>query len=126
MAKIVRERDVKEHVEELRAKFYGALEDVLIAVLQYVKNGKDGGWLGYEMLRDAGMIPQRDAKNNPVVETRKPVSPDPDGEQDRMTMIAKEMARRTMERHRFFTTPLPERDESWSSNDTLADGNNRK
>ena len=35
MAKIVKEQDVQEYVKDLRAKFYGALEDVLIAVIQY-------------------------------------------------------------------------------------------
>jgi hypothetical protein len=44
VAKIVKEKDVQEYVEDLRAKFYGALEDVLVAVIQYVKNGKDGGF----------------------------------------------------------------------------------
>jgi len=54
VAKIVKEKDVQEYVEDLRARFYGTLEDVLIAVIQYVKNGKDGGLLGYKMLVDAG------------------------------------------------------------------------
>jgi hypothetical protein len=112
VAKIVKERDVKEYVKDLRARFYGALEDVLIAVIQYVKNGKDGGWLGYEMLKDGGVIPQKDEKKHPAMETRRPVNPEPDGEQDQITMIAKEMLRRTVERHRFFTTPLPEVDEA--------------
>lgn len=110
VAKIVKEQDVQEYVKDLRAKFYGALEDALIAVIQYVKNGKAGGLLGYRMLVDAGVIPQKDGNHYPAMEARKPVNPDPDGEQARITKIAKEMVRRTMERHRFFTTPLPEMD----------------
>jgi hypothetical protein len=39
VARIVKEQDVQEYVADLRARFYGALEDVLIAVIQYVKNG---------------------------------------------------------------------------------------
>jgi len=91
--------------------FYGALEDVLIAVIQCVKNGKDRGPLGYRMLVDAGVIPQTDGKNRPFMETRKPVDPQPDSEQARITMIAKEIVRRGMERRRFFTTPLAETEE---------------
>jgi hypothetical protein len=34
VARIVKEKDVQEYVEDLRAKFYGTLEDVLIAVIQ--------------------------------------------------------------------------------------------
>jgi len=98
VAKIVEEKDVQEYVEDLRAKFYGALEDALIAVIQYVKNGKDGGLLGYRMLVDAGVIPQKSGKHHSAVEAPRPVNPDPDGEQARITMIAKEMVRRAIDR----------------------------
>jgi hypothetical protein len=110
VAKIVRERDVREHVEDLRAKFYGTLEDVLIAVIRYVKNGKDGGLLGYKMLVDAGVIPQKVGKHHPAMEPQKPVDLQPDSEQARIRMIATEMVRRAIERKRFFTEPLPEMD----------------
>src|ERR1700693_5605325 len=83
VARIVKEQDVKEYVEDLRARFYGELENVLIAVIQYVENGKDGGLLGYRMLVDAGVIPQKDWKHHPAAETRKPVDQHPDGEQAR-------------------------------------------
>ena len=106
IAKIVKEQDVKEYVEDLRAKFYGALEDVLIAVTQYVKNGKDGGRLGYRMLVDAGVIPQKDGKRHPAMEPQKPADPQPDSEQRRIRMIATEMVRRGTERQRFFAEPL--------------------
>jgi hypothetical protein len=109
VAKIVKEKDVQEYVEDLRAKFYGQLEDVLIAVIQYVKNGKDGGLLGYRMLVDAGVIPQ-EGKHHPVMETKRPADPQPDSEQARIRTIATEMVRRAVERKRFFTEPLPEMD----------------
>lgn len=111
VAKIVKEKDVQEYVEDLRARFYGELENVLIAVMQYVKNGKDGGLLGYRMLVDAGVIPRKEGKHHPVMETQKPADPQPDSEQHRIRMIATEMVRRGMERQRFFTTPLPETEE---------------
>jgi hypothetical protein len=110
VAKIVKEKDLQEYVKDLRAKFYGQLEDVLIAVLQYVKNGKDGGLLGYRMLVDAGVIPQNDGKHHPVMETQKPADLQPDSEQARIKMIANEMVRRAIERQRFFAEPLPEID----------------
>jgi hypothetical protein len=68
VAKIVKEKDVQEYVKDLRARFYGALEEVLFAVIQYVKHGKDGGMLGYRMLVDAGVIPQKDGRNRPAIE----------------------------------------------------------
>jgi hypothetical protein len=94
VARIVKEKDVQEYVEELRARFYGALEDVLIAVIQYVKNGKDGGPLGYRMLVDAGVIPQKDGKRHPAMEPQKPMDRQADSEQARIKMIATEMVRR--------------------------------
>ena len=111
MKRIVEEKDVQEYVTDLRAKFYGALEDVLIAVIQYVKNGKDGGLLGYRMLVDAGVIPQKDGKRHPAMESQKPADPQPDSEQHRIRMIATEMVRRGMERQRFFAEP-PEMEET--------------
>jgi hypothetical protein len=61
VARFVKEEDVQEHVKNLRARFYGLLEEILLAVIEYVKKGKDGGWLGFEILKDAGVIPQRDS-----------------------------------------------------------------
>jgi hypothetical protein len=80
VAKIVKEKDVQEYVEGLRAKFYGALEEVLFAVIQYVKNGKDGGLLDYRMPGDAGVIPQKNGKHHSAMEPQKPVDPKPDRE----------------------------------------------
>jgi len=68
VARIVKEQDVKEYMEDLRARFYGTLEAVLIAVIQYVKHGKDGGLLGYRILVGAGVIPQNGGKHHPAVE----------------------------------------------------------
>ena len=99
--RIVEEKDVQEYVTDLRGRFYGALEDVLIAVIQYVKNGKDGGLLAYKMLVDAGVIPQKDGRNRPAIETQKPPDPVRDREQSRITMIATHMAKRAIERQRF-------------------------
>ena len=93
MARIVKEKDAQEYVEDLRAKFYGTLEDVLIAVIQYVKNGKDGGLLGYKMLMDAGVIPQKNGNYHPAMELQKPVDRQPDSEQARIRMIATEIVR---------------------------------
>jgi hypothetical protein len=111
VAKIVKEKDVQEYVEDLRAKFYGTLEDVLIAVIRYVKNGKDGGLLGYRMLVDAGVIPQKNGKHHSAMERQKPVDLQPDSEQARIRMIATEMVEQALARQRFFAEPLPEMDD---------------
>jgi len=96
--RIVEEKDVREYVEDLRAKFYGALEEVLFAVIQYVKNGKDGGLLGYRMLVDAGVIPQKNGKHHSAMEPQKPVDLQADSEQARIRMIATHMVKRAIER----------------------------
>jgi hypothetical protein len=70
VARIVKEQDVQEYVEDLRERFYGTLEAVLIAVIQYVKNAKDGGLLGYRMLMDAGVIPQKNGTHHSAMEPR--------------------------------------------------------
>ena len=98
MKRIVEEKDVREYVEDLRAKFYGALEEVLFAVIQYVKNGKDGGLLGYRMLVDAGVIPQKNGKHHSAMEPQKPVDLQADSEQARIRMIATHMVKRAIER----------------------------
>jgi len=79
--------------------------------MQYVKNGKDGGLLGYGILVDAGVIPQKNGKHHSTMEPQKPVNLQPDSEQPRIRMIATEMVRRAIERKRFFAEPLPEMDE---------------
>ncbi len=78
---------------------------------QYVKNGKDGGLLGYRMLVDAGVIPQKVGKHHLAMEPQKPVDLQPDSEQPRIRTIATEMVRRAVERRRFFAEPLREMDE---------------
>src|SRR5580765_7860600 len=57
VAKIVKEEDVLEHVKNLRARFYGGLEEALQSTFDYIRNSKDGGKLAYEMLKDAAVIP---------------------------------------------------------------------
>jgi hypothetical protein len=81
------------------ARFYGELESVLIAAIQYVKNGKDGGWLGYEMLKDGGIIPQKNGRNRPAMEMQKPPDPARDREQARIRMIATPPLRHSLPRN---------------------------
>jgi len=111
VARIVKEQDVQEYVEDRRARFYGTLEDVLFAVMQYVKNGKDGGLLGYRMLVDAGVIPQKNEKHHSAMEMKKPADPHPGSEQARIRMIETAMVEQALARQRFFAEPLPEMDD---------------
>jgi hypothetical protein len=97
----VKEEDVQEYVKDLRARFYGALEEVLVAAIEYAKNAKDGGWLAYEMLKDGGVIPSEKEKN-------KPVEVKPEDEQSAVRRIAIQMVEGAIERHKYFELPFPE------------------
>lgn len=108
--RIVEEKDVQEYVEDLRARFYGALEEMLFAAVRYARDGKDGGWLAYEMLKDSGVIPQRDGKHHPAMAAQEQVNSKPNSDQARIRMIATAMVEGALARQRFFAEPLPEMD----------------
>jgi hypothetical protein len=63
------------------------------------------------MLKDGGVIPQPDGKHHAAMEAQNP-GPVRDREQARITMIARHMVRRSIERQRFFAEPLSEMDET--------------
>jgi rubrerythrin len=110
VAKIVKEPDVAEYVKEVRARFYGALEEILLAAIEYAMHAKDGGWLAYEMLKDSGVIPQRDLKHHPALEMERPVAPETTESDTRK--IARAMVEHAFEKHKFFETSLVEVDEA--------------
>jgi hypothetical protein len=87
----------------LRARFYGALEEMLFVAIEYTKHARDGGWLAYEMLKHGGVIP--DAKQERTREVT------PEEEQTAIKRIAIAMAEGAIERSKFFEMPLPEVDE---------------
>jgi hypothetical protein len=78
VAKIVKEEDVLEHVKNLRARFYGGLEEALQSTFDYIRNSKDGGKLAYEMLKDAAVIPNNCQKVDLELQAKQP---DPESEQ---------------------------------------------
>jgi len=107
VARFVKEEDVKEHLKDLRARFYGLLEEMLPAVLEYVKKGKDGGWLGYEMLKDAGVIPQRDSKDKAELAA----THTPEEIHDSLRRkIAIGLMEGAIEKHKYYGMPFPEAD----------------
>src|SRR5579864_7344616 len=108
VAKIVKEPDVQEHVNDLRARFYGALEGVLIAAIEYAKTGKDGGWLAFEMLERSGVIPERDKEHLQAPGMTQSAVPDPESEEAAVKRIALEIVEGAIWRHRAFGIPLPE------------------
>jgi hypothetical protein len=108
ISKIVKEPDVMEHVKELRARFYGGLEEALQSAFHYIRNSKDGGKLAYEMLKDAGVIPSNYQKVNLELQA---TQPDPESEQTAIKRIAIALVEGAIERHRFLGLPLPEADE---------------
>lgn len=108
VARIVKEKDVEEYVRGLRERFYGALEEVLSAAIEYAKTGKDGGWLAYEMLKDGGVIPARTMKQQ--VAAAQPSSP-AETEETAVKRIAVALVEGALHRQRFFELPLPEIEE---------------
>jgi hypothetical protein len=88
-----------EHVTELRARFYGALEDVCSR--QYAKNAKDGGWLAYEMLKDSGVIRDRGLHQQPSAAA-------PSSEEDEIRKIAVALVDGGLRRQRVFGLPIPD------------------
>jgi hypothetical protein len=62
ITRIVRSKDMQQMVLEQRDRFFGAMDEVLEALLRSIQHGKDGGWLAYRCLRDAGIIPSRESK----------------------------------------------------------------
>ena len=109
VARIVKEEDVQEYVKDVRARFYGALEEMLLAAVKYAKYAKDGGWLAYEMLKDGGVIPQDGKSHHPVVGTQKPLTPEKEESATRKIAVA--MADGIIERYKSFGLPLPDMQE---------------
>ena len=99
---------MKQYTEGLREKWYGAMEEFLLAAIEYAKNAKDGGWLAYEMLKDATIIP---SKSQTMELALKAQQPEPESEQAAIKRIAVALVQGAIERHRFFGLPLPEADE---------------
>jgi rubrerythrin len=108
VARIVKEEDVQEYVKDVRARFYGALEELLLAAVEYAKYAKDGGWLAYEMLKDGGVIPQ-DGKSHHPAWGIQPLTPEKEEYATRKIAVA--MADGIIERYKSFGLPLPDMEE---------------
>jgi hypothetical protein len=108
ISKIVKEADVLEHVKNLRAQFFGGLEEALQLAFDYIRNSKDGGKLAYEMLKDAGVVPSNCQKLELELQAKQP---DPESERAAIKRTAVALVEGAIERHKFFGLPLPEADE---------------
>ncbi len=104
VAKIVREPDVAKHVQDLREKFYGRLEEALEAAFDYVKNGKEGGRLAYQMMMDSGIV-----RGSDKLDVAAPI--EVETEESAVKRIAVALVQGAIERHKSFGLPLPEADE---------------
>jgi len=114
VARIVKEKDVEEYVLGVRERFYGALEEMLSAAINYAKTGKDGGWLAYQMLKDGGVIPDERMLQQ-MLAAPQPASPkktSPEKEDSAAKRIAVAMVEDAIRRNRFFGLPLAEADEA--------------
>jgi hypothetical protein len=109
VARIVKEKDVAEYVRDVRERFYGALEEMLSAAIDYAKTGKDGGWLAYEMLKDGGVIPDEKMLQQMLAAPQPAPGEKGDSAAKRIAVALVEDA---IQRHPFFGLPLPEADEA--------------
>ena len=100
--RIVHEPDVTAYIADLRARFYGALEQVLESAVDYAVNARDGGWLAYKMLEAAGVIPN--------AKTIRPMAPTTEDDESAIHKLAVGMMKGSIERHAFFGLPLMEED----------------
>jgi hypothetical protein len=110
ISKIVKGPEVHQYIEELRARFFGAMEIAMETLLEELKNpnSKTRGWLAFEALKASGVIPEKDQK----VKLELPVQePEPDSEQAAIKRIAAALVQGAIERHKSFGLPLPEADE---------------
>ena len=99
--------DLQKCVKDLRARFYGALPELLPAAIEYARKAKDGGWLAYQMLKDAGVIPQQESKNKVQVDCDRTVKSDDDLQRE----IGYGLVNAAIEQHKYFDLRLPEAEE---------------
>jgi hypothetical protein len=105
ISKIVRVKRLNQHIEMLREKLYGQMDEILLACVIQAKIGD--GTLAYRLLVDAGVIPQLGKKTVDMNVSKVP----PESEDDIVHDIARELIEGAVERHKFFNMPLPEFDE---------------
>jgi hypothetical protein len=114
VAKIVRGPEVHQYIGELRARFFGAMEIAMETLLEELNNPdtKTRGWLAFEMLKDGGVVPNR---NQTMELESQPKQPGPESEDAAIQKIAVQIVKGAIEKHRFFGIPLPEADEAEQS-----------
>jgi len=108
VARIVKEEDVQEYVKNLRARFYGAMEDVLKETLVAIKV-KNDGWLGLELLDRAGVIPPKETKPKVELTTNQQHTPEEIHDYLRRK-IAIGLMEGAIEKHKYYGMPFPEAD----------------
>ena len=123
ISKIVKSPEVAEYIESLREKFYGALEIAMDSLLDELRNpdSKTRGWLAYEMLKDGGVVPNR---NQTMESESRTPEPEPESEQAAIKRIAVALVQGAIERHRYFGLPLEEADEAEEALNQKAKGEN--
>jgi hypothetical protein len=101
--RIVKSEDVANYVRDMRAKFVGLGQDALLAVQRAVRDEGDAR-LAYELLKDIGVVPNREERNAAPTEQSA-------GGYDEEAEVNKMMGRliqTAVERARVFGTRCPE------------------
>ena len=105
VSRIVKEQDVAAYVRSARERFCGSLDEMMSVVIDHAKHANDGGWLAYEMLKSAGVIPSASANqmNLPVESTKTP-------EEEAVRETALRMLESGIRRLQAYEMELPEPD----------------
>jgi hypothetical protein len=104
--RIVKESDVAEYMKGLREKFYGQLDELLLAAIIGAKT--QDARLAYKMVCDAGLLPPLSSNANFNMSQQQPNTPE--AEMDAVKRIAVALVQGAIERHKSFGLPLPEAD----------------
>jgi hypothetical protein len=94
VSKIVSAEKVQQHIAGLREKFYGELDELLLAAIIGAKT--QDARLAYKMVCDAGLFPKISPNYKVFNE------PTPEEEQSAIRQIAVGLVQGALERHKFF------------------------
>ena len=106
VSKVVRAEDMETKIRELREKFYGQLDELLLAAIIGAKT-RDAR-LAYKMVCDAGLLPPLSSNANFNMCQQQP---EKETEDEAVKKIAVALVQGAIERHKYFGLPLPEAEE---------------
>jgi len=110
VARIVAGSEIRQYIDELRGRFFGALECAMETLLEELKNpvSKTRGALALEMLKHGGVVPNRNHMLNLESQSNQPE----ESEDAAIERIAIQIVKGAIHKHKAFGIPLPEADEA--------------